>query len=49
MKDSTAYMITDMLRTFVSSGLGITANIGSLDIAGKNRYNKLFFRTNSTI
>ncbi|PDY96106.1 penicillin-binding protein [Bacillus thuringiensis] len=35
MKDSTAYMITDMLRTFVSSGLGTTANIGSLDIAGK--------------
>lgn len=28
-------MITDMLRTFVSSGLGTTANIGSLDIAGK--------------
>ncbi len=35
MKDFTAYMITDMLRTFVSSGLGTTANIGSLDIAGK--------------
>ncbi|KXY38630.1 penicillin-binding protein [Bacillus cereus] len=35
MKDSTAYMITDMLRTFVSSGLGTTANIGYLDIAGK--------------
>ncbi|HDR4863165.1 TPA: PBP1A family penicillin-binding protein [Bacillus cereus] len=35
MKDSTAYMITDMLRTFVSSGLGTTANISSLDIAGK--------------
>ncbi|MFF2343871.1 PBP1A family penicillin-binding protein [Bacillus mycoides] len=35
MKDSTAYMITDMLRTFVSSGLGTTANIGSLDVAGK--------------
>ncbi|KAA0759742.1 PBP1A family penicillin-binding protein, partial [Bacillus sp. AR2-1] len=34
MKDSTAYMITDMLRTFVSSGLGTTANIRSLDIAG---------------
>ncbi|MDR5044972.1 PBP1A family penicillin-binding protein [Bacillus thuringiensis] len=35
MKDSTAYMITDMLRTFISSGLGTTANIGYLDIAGK--------------
>ncbi|RWR54110.1 hypothetical protein DYR28_27170 [Bacillus cereus] len=35
MKDSTAYMITDMLRTFVSSGLGTTANISYLDIAGK--------------
>ncbi|MEK4838701.1 PBP1A family penicillin-binding protein [Bacillus sp. FSL L8-0152] len=35
MKDSTAYMITDMLRTFVSSGLGTAANIGSLDVAGK--------------
>ncbi|PGA25220.1 penicillin-binding protein [Bacillus thuringiensis] len=35
MKDSTAYMITDMLRTFVSSGLGTTANIGYLDMAGK--------------
>ncbi|MDA1635528.1 PBP1A family penicillin-binding protein [Bacillus cereus] len=35
MKDFTAYMITDMLRTFVSSGLGTTANIGYLDIAGK--------------
>ncbi|PGQ04601.1 penicillin-binding protein [Bacillus cereus] len=35
MKDSTAYMITDMLRTFVSSGLGTAANIDSLDVAGK--------------
>ncbi|PEQ67737.1 penicillin-binding protein, partial [Bacillus cereus] len=35
MKDSTAYMITDMLRTFVSSGLGTTANVGYLDMAGK--------------
>ncbi|MGE6552404.1 PBP1A family penicillin-binding protein [Bacillus mycoides] len=35
MKDFTAYMITDMLRTFVSSGLGTAANIASLDVAGK--------------
>lgn len=35
MKDYTAYMITDMLRTVVQSGTGKTANIGSLDIAGK--------------
>ncbi len=35
MKDYTAYMITDMLRTVVKSGTGTAANIPSLDLAGK--------------
>ncbi|WP_242217449.1 transglycosylase domain-containing protein [Bacillus cereus group sp. BfR-BA-01380] len=35
MKDSTAYMITDMMRSVVSSGTGKAANIPSLDVAGK--------------
>lgn len=35
MKDSTAYMITDMLRDVLTSGTGTRANISGLDIAGK--------------
>ncbi|MFX3622783.1 MAG: PBP1A family penicillin-binding protein [Ectobacillus sp.] len=35
MKDYTAYMITDMLRTVVDEGTGTVANVPSLDIAGK--------------
>ncbi|MGL4523698.1 MAG: transglycosylase domain-containing protein, partial [Bacilli bacterium] len=35
MKDSTAYMITDMLRDVVTSGTGTLAQIGGMDIAGK--------------
>ena len=35
MTDSTAYMITDMLRSVVTSGTGTSANVGSLDVAGK--------------
>ncbi len=36
--DSTAYMITDMLRSVVTSGTGTAANISSLDVAGKSRF-----------
>ncbi|WP_163100355.1 transglycosylase domain-containing protein [Peribacillus alkalitolerans] len=35
MKDYTAYMVTDMLRTVVDEGTGIKANVPSLDVAGK--------------
>ena len=35
MKDYTAYMVTDMLRTVVNTGTGKTANIQGLDVAGK--------------
>ncbi|MGG2066336.1 PBP1A family penicillin-binding protein [Bacillus sp. S14(2024)] len=35
MKDYTAYMITDMLRSVVDSGTGKAANVPSLDVAGK--------------
>ncbi|MDP7978406.1 transglycosylase domain-containing protein [Bacillus sp. WLY-B-L8] len=35
MKDSTAYMVTDMMRSVVKSGTGKAANIPSLDVAGK--------------
>ncbi|PEB48632.1 penicillin-binding protein [Bacillus pseudomycoides] len=35
MQDYTAYMITDMLRSVVSSGTGTAANVSSLDVAGK--------------
>ncbi|MCZ0701889.1 penicillin-binding protein 1A [Natronobacillus azotifigens] len=35
MSDSTAYMITDMLKTVVSSGTGTAANIPGLPVAGK--------------
>ncbi|KKI91865.1 penicillin-binding protein [Bacillus sp. SA1-12] len=35
MKDYTAYMVTDMLRTVVDNGTGKTANIPQLDVAGK--------------
>ncbi|MDN3019071.1 PBP1A family penicillin-binding protein [Paenibacillus sp. BSR1-1] len=35
MEDSTAFLITDMLRTVVDSGTGTMANIPRLDIAGK--------------
>ena len=35
MKDSTAYMVTDILREVLSSGTGTKANVSGLDIAGK--------------
>ncbi|EOO27403.1 1A family penicillin-binding protein [Bacillus cereus VD133] len=35
MKNCTAFMITDMLRTVVNSGTGTTAKIDGLDVAGK--------------
>ncbi|MGG1677401.1 PBP1A family penicillin-binding protein [Neobacillus sp. NRS-1170] len=35
MEDSTAFLITDMLRTVVDSGTGTMANVPRLDIAGK--------------
>ncbi len=35
MKDSTAYMVTDILRDVLSKGSGQRANISGLDIAGK--------------
>jgi penicillin-binding protein 1A len=35
MHDYTAYMITDMMRSVVHSGTGITANVPGLDVAGK--------------
>ncbi|MDF2606429.1 MAG: ponA [Bacillales bacterium] len=35
MKEETAYMVTDMLRSVVDYGTGTAANIPSLDIAGK--------------
>ncbi|WJE54881.1 PBP1A family penicillin-binding protein [Bacillus cereus] len=35
MEDYTAYMITDMLRSVVKSGTGTTANVSTLDVAGK--------------
>ncbi|MFI8705504.1 PBP1A family penicillin-binding protein [Bacillus sp. NPDC077411] len=35
MKDSTAYMVTDMMRSVVNNGTGKAANIPSLDVAGK--------------
>ncbi|MCP1123208.1 PBP1A family penicillin-binding protein [Bacillus sp. 3103sda1] len=35
MKDYTAYMTTDMLRSVVDSGTGTKANVSSLDVAGK--------------
>ncbi|MGZ6538824.1 MAG: penicillin-binding transpeptidase domain-containing protein, partial [Bacteroidia bacterium] len=35
MRDYTAYMVTDMLRTVVDNGTGITANVPGLDVAGK--------------
>ncbi|GAB4073128.1 PBP1A family penicillin-binding protein [Barrientosiimonas marina] len=35
MKDYTAYMVTDMLKTVVSSGTGTKANIAGLPLAGK--------------
>ncbi|MCZ2258374.1 PBP1A family penicillin-binding protein [Sporosarcina sp. G11-34] len=35
MKDSTAYMVTDMLRDVFTKGTGKKANISGLDIAGK--------------
>ncbi|MEH7460847.1 PBP1A family penicillin-binding protein [Bacillus thuringiensis] len=35
MKDSTAYMVTDMMRSVVKNGTGKAANIPSLDVAGK--------------
>ncbi|QTD42149.1 PBP1A family penicillin-binding protein [Sporosarcina sp. Te-1] len=36
MKDSTAYMVTDMLRDVLTLGTGKTANVSGLDIAGKS-------------
>lgn len=35
MKDSTAYMVTDMLRDVPTKGTGKIANIAGLDVAGK--------------
>lgn len=35
MKDSTAYMVTDMLRDVLTVGTGKGANISGLDLAGK--------------
>lgn len=35
MKDYTAYMITDMLKTVVASGTGTQANIAGIPVAGK--------------
>ncbi|MEH6908440.1 penicillin-binding protein [Bacillus sp. AFS006103] len=35
MKDYTAYMVTDMLRTVVDAGTGKNANVPGLDVAGK--------------
>ena len=35
MKDSTAFLITDMLRSVVDSGTGTKANVPRLDLAGK--------------
>ncbi|MGP9042158.1 transglycosylase domain-containing protein [Cytobacillus kochii] len=35
MNDYTAFMITDMLKTAISSGTGTTANIPGLPVAGK--------------
>ena len=35
MKDSTAYMVTDMLRDVFTKGTGTRANISGLDMAGK--------------
>lgn len=35
MKDYTAYMVTDMLRTVVDAGTGKYANVPGLDVAGK--------------
>ena len=49
MTDSTAYMITDMLRSVVTSGTGTSANVGSLDVAGKSGYDKLFIKAISSI
>ncbi|WP_223702004.1 transglycosylase domain-containing protein [Sutcliffiella deserti] len=36
MKDSTAFMITDMLKTSVRTGLARAANVSGLNIAGKS-------------
>ncbi|SDB90989.1 penicillin-binding protein 1A [Pelagirhabdus alkalitolerans] len=56
MSDSTAYMITDMLKTVVNSGTGTSASISGLPIAGKtgstNDYVDVWFSgytTNYTI
>ncbi|MCM3709744.1 penicillin-binding protein 1A [Sporosarcina luteola] len=35
MKDSTAYMVTDILRDVITYGTGKTANVSGLDMAGK--------------
>jgi penicillin-binding protein 1A len=35
MENSTAFLITDMLRTVVDSGTGVKANLSQLDLAGK--------------
>ncbi|MGM9923387.1 MAG: PBP1A family penicillin-binding protein [Bacillus sp. (in: firmicutes)] len=35
MKDYTAFMVTDMLKTAVQSGTGTQANVPGLDVAGK--------------
>ncbi len=35
MSDSTAYMVTDMMRSVMTEGTGTLANVPGLDIAGK--------------
>lgn len=35
MEDYTAYMVTDMLKSVVSSGTGTAANVPGIDVAGK--------------
>lgn len=35
MKDSTAYMVTDMLKTVMTSGTGTRANVEGIPVAGK--------------
>ncbi|SDD48666.1 penicillin-binding protein 1A [Terribacillus halophilus] len=35
MSDSTAYMVTDMMRSVMTEGTGTMANVAGLDIAGK--------------
>ena len=36
MKESTAFMVTDMLKSVMTSGTGTTANVSGLPVAGKS-------------